>query len=403
MLQVERQIYSVSEITANIRYLLEEHFSGVWVEGEVSNFKLHNASGHMYFSLKDETAQLQCVMFRRENQGLGFELKEGLKVLCFGRISVYPIRGQYQLYVERIEPKGVGVLQLRFEELKEKLRKEGLFEESRKKPIPYLPNRIGLVTSIDGAALHDILKVLDRRFSNVHVLVYPVQVQGAGAAESIARAIDDFNDWENADVLIVGRGGGSLEDLWAFNEEVTARAIFRSDIPVISAVGHEVDFTIADFTADLRAPTPSAAAELVVPLKEELALKITDWKGRLFQAVAGRMKLLKRELEVLEQSRALRDPLGIFEIKFQRLDELKRSLAGLFETFFRLKKEKLFGFLGKLEALGPVATLRRGFSVSLKLPEEKVLTSFRLVKRGDEVKTRLKEGFFISRVEEAGA
>lgn len=399
--QTERQVFSVTEITRSIRLLLETNFSNVWVEGEVSNFKFHN-SGHMYFSLKDETAQIQCVMFRAENQKLDFELKEGLAVICLGRVSVYPVRGQYQLYIERIEPKGLGVLQLRFQQLKERLRQEGLFDEGRKKPLPYLPGKIGLITSIDGAALRDILHVLDRRFSNVEILIYPVPVQGAGAAEAIAEAIEDFNHLRNVDVLIVGRGGGSLEDLWAFNEEVVARAIFQSEIPVISAVGHEIDFTIADFVADLRAPTPSAAAEIVLPLKEDLVLRISDLRSRILQAFVGMLRHLRQELKLLVESPGLKNPLGIFEIKFQRLDELKRGLALHFSAGIKWKEEKLSSLMGKLEALGPLATLKRGFSVSLKLPEEKVVTSFRAVKQGDKIKTRLKEGFFISKVVEAG-
>jgi len=326
----------VADLTRNIRFILEKNFSGVWVEGEISNFKWHT-SGHMYFALKDETAQLQCVMFRTDNQNLAFEIEEGLSVVLYGRVSVYPVRGQYQLYVEKVEPKGLGALQLRFLQLKEKLLKEGLFDEAHKKPIPFLPHRIGVVTSIDGAALRDILQVLARRFPGMPVLVYPVPVQGEGAAEAIAGAVRDLNDFARTDVLIVGRGGGSLEDLWAFNEEVVARAIFESAIPVISAVGHEVDFTIADFVADLRAPTPSAAAELAVPRKEELFLKISDLKARL-----------------------LKSPKTVLENQLQRLDELKKNLETLLLAFFKLKKERFRGFLGKLEALGPLQILKRG-------------------------------------------
>jgi len=400
-LETERQIFSVSEITRNIRFILEDNFSGVWIEGEISNFKFHT-SGHMYFALKDETAQIQCVMFRAENQKLDFELKEGLNVLCFGRVSVYPIRGQYQLYIERVEPKGIGALQLRFEQLKEKLKQEGLFDADHKKEIPYLPSSIGVVTSIDGAALWDILHVLDRRFSSVNVIIYPAQVQGTGAAESIAGAIRDFNYLKNADVLIVGRGGGSLEDLWAFNEEIVARAIYDSEIPIISAVGHEVDFTIADFVADLRAATPSAAAEIVLPLKDELVLKITDLKSRALQTFMQKLKFFRQELKQLTESQGLKDPLGIFEIKFQRLDELKKNCEALFEIFLKFKEEKLAALIGKLEALGPLATLKRGFSVSLKLPEEKVITSANFLKKGDWVKTKLSEGYFIGQVKETG-
>ena len=396
-LKVERKVYSVSDITRDIRFTLEGRFSDVWIEGEICNFKLHS-SGHMYFSLKDESSQIQCVMFRRENGRLGFEPGEGMKVLVRARVSVYAARGQYQLYIESIEPKGVGALQLRFQQLVEKLRAEGLFEETRKRTIPYLPRTIGLVTSIDGAALRDILNILERRYSGAHLLIYPVAVQGVGAAESIAAAIDDFNTWKNADVLIVGRGGGSLEDLWAFNEEIVARAIFRSEVPVISEVGHEVDYTVADFVADLRAPTPSAAAELVMPLKDELIERIEELKLRNLQAMNGILKDLRQQLKALEENRSLRDPLAIFEIQFQKLDELKKTLSVLFQNALLMKKEKMLALIGKLEALGPLAILKRGFSVTLAMPGEKVVVSAGAVKVGDEIKTRLADGFFTSRV-----
>ncbi|MBI2095364.1 MAG: exodeoxyribonuclease VII large subunit [Candidatus Omnitrophica bacterium] len=394
-----RIVFSVSDITRNIRFILEEKFSGVWVEGEVSGFKRHT-SGHLYFSLKDESSQIQCVMFRRENQSLSFEMQDGLKAVCLGRVSVYSQRGQYQLYVERIEPKGVGALGLRFEQLKEKLRREGLFDAARKKEIPFLPKTVGIVTSIDGAALRDILHGVDRRFREAHLLIYPVQVQGSGAAASIAGAIEDLNRENAADVLIVGRGGGSLEDLWAFNEEITARAIFNSRIPVISAVGHEVDFTIADFVADLRAATPSAAAEIVLPLKEDLALRIHELKGRTFQVFSAKLKLLRRNLEGLLESRGFGDPLSYFETHAQRLDELARTLKTELGTLLRFKKENLQSLIGKLEALGPLSVLKRGFSVSLKLPKGQLVASSESLKAGDQVKTMLSKGYFISEVKE---
>ncbi len=400
-LETERRIFSVSELTRNIRFLLEDKFSAVWIEGEVTNCKAHS-SGHLYFSLKDEGAQVQCVMFRTENQRLGFELTEGRQVVCFGRISVYPVRGQYQLYAERIEPKGVGALQLRFEQLKEKLKNEGLFDPALKKEIPFLPSCIGVVTSLDGAALRDILHVLERRYSKVHVIVAPAQVQGPGAAATIAEAVDDLNAQGKAEVIIVTRGGGSLEDLWAFNEEAVARAIFRSEIPVISAVGHEVDFTIADFVADLRAATPSAAAEIVLPRREDLVFRIEELRKGLFQHVTARLRVWRQELQLLSESRALKDPLGIFEIQFQRLDELKKCLTTAFSTLARFQKERVFSLIARLEALGPLSTLRRGFSVALKWPEGKVLASHKEIRKGELLKTKLHEGYVISRVEETG-
>ncbi len=265
----EKRIYTVSEITKNIQVILEQAFPGVWIEGEISNFVLHS-SGHMYFSIRDANAVLKCAMFRRANARLKFKPKNGMKIICMGAISVYKARGDYQLIVEEIEPKGIGALQLQFQQLKEKLIREGLFDQSHKVPIPFLPTRIGVVTSPTGAAIRDILNVARRRFSNVEIIINPVKVQGIGAKEEISTAINLFDELKNIDVMIVGRGGGSLEDLWPFNEEVVARAIYSSKVPIISAVGHEVDWTIADFVADFRAPTPSAAAELVIPRKEDL-------------------------------------------------------------------------------------------------------------------------------------
>jgi exodeoxyribonuclease VII large subunit len=394
-----RRILTVSEITRNIRFTLEDQFSGVWVEGEISNFKAHS-SGHMYFSVKDEEAQMACVMFRRENVVLNFVPEEGMKILCFGRVSVYSQRGQYQLYVERMEPKGVGALQIRFQQLKEKLEKEGMFDASRKVEIPYLPKRVAIVTSIDGAALRDILNIMERRFTNAHILIYPVAVQGAQAAPMIAQAIDDLNAELASDVMILARGGGSLEDLWAFNEESVARAIFRSEIPVISAIGHETDFTIADFVADLRAPTPSAAAELVLPLRDELVARIEELKNRSLQSVFNQLRGMRENFESLSQRRVLKDPLAIFQIQFQKLDELMKHLGNAFQNRILGLREKAGSLIAKLDALGPLATLKRGFSVSLSMPEDKVVTSVKAVKVGNMIKTKLNDGSFTSRITE---
>lgn len=392
-----RRILTVSEITRNIRFTLEDQFSGVWVEGEISNFKAHS-SGHMYFSVKDEEAQMACVMFRRENMVLNFVPEEGMKVLCFGRVSVYSQRGQYQLYVERMEPKGVGALQIRFQQLKEKLGKEGLFDEAHKVEIPYLPKRVAVVTSIDGAALRDILNIMERRFTNAHILIYPVAVQGAQAAPMIAQAIDDLNAEEISDVMILARGGGSLEDLWAFNEESVARAIFRSEIPVISAIGHETDFTIADLVSDLRAPTPSAAAELVLPLRDELIARIGELKNRSLQSIYDQLRGMRENFDSLSQRRVLKDPLAIFQIQFQRLDEFSKHLSNAFQNKVSGCREKAGALIAKLDALGPLATLKRGFSVTMSQADEKIITSVQKIKVGDIVKTKLNDGSFISEI-----
>ncbi len=281
-LMPERRTWKVSELTARIRELLESALPDVWVEGEVSN--CHAAqSGHCYFTLKDAKAQIRCVCFRDQMRTLKFKPEDGLHITVRGSLSVYDARGEYQIYVTNIEPVGLGALQLAFEQLKKKLQAEGLFDQARKKPLPVLPRCIGVVTSPTGAAIRDILRVLKRRFPNAQVSVYPTKVQGTSAAGEIAQALEYFNRAKTVDVLILARGGGSLEDLWAFNEEILARAIFASEIPVITGVGHETDFTIADFVADLRAPTPSAAAEIVVKSRQEFERHIAENQRHLIQ------------------------------------------------------------------------------------------------------------------------
>jgi len=371
-----KHIYSVSELTRNIRAVLEKSFAFIWVEGEISNFVFHT-SGHMYFSLKDQGSVVSAVLFRNANKNLRFDLKNGLKVICFGKISVYDKRGQYQLIVEKIEPKGIGALQLAFEQLKEKLQKEGLFDRARKRPIPYLPRRIGVVTSPTGAAIRDILNVTRRRFANVEIVINPVKVQGVGAKEEIAAAIKLFNDLKDIDVMIVGRGGGSIEDLWPFNEELVARAIYSSKIPVISAVGHEIDWTISDFTADFRAPTPSAAAELIIPRKDELIMRITTSLDRLKNALSNAVVQLR-----------------------QRLDELTAGLSLKQEYIIRLKKEAFLTLIGKLEALSPLSVLKRGYSITERAGDRTVIKDAGSLAKKDLIRTLLAEGEIVSRVEE---
>ena len=320
------QILTVSELTRRVKDLLEAQFPSAWVEGEISNFTAAT-SGHLYFTLKDANAQLSAVMFRGSAAKLNFKLKDGLQVIAFGQVSVYEKRGQYQLIVGQMMPKGLGALQLAFEELKQRLAKEGLFDPARKKPIPTLPQRIGLVTSPSGAAIRDFLNIIGRRYPNVHIVINPVRVQGAGAAEEIAAAIDEFNALELADVLIVTRGGGSLEDLWAFNEEIVARAIARSRIPTISAVGHEIDFTIADFVADLRAPTPSAAAELVVKAKEEFASLVQQHQNRLDKDLRLRVSEARQRFSALATSYVFRQPAELIRQYQQQVDDLRHRLS----------------------------------------------------------------------------
>ena len=324
-LEPRRRIYSVAELTAGIRDLLEAEFGDVWVAGEISNARAAH-SGHHYFTLKDGTAQLRAVCFRQHALYLKIKPQNGLEVIARGRIGVYEARGEYQLYVEHLELRGYGALQLAFEQLKKKLADEGLFDSDRKRPLPSLPRRIGIVTSPSGAAIADMLRILERRFDGLHIQLYPVQVQGEGAAEQIANGVRYFSRTRCADVLIVGRGGGSLEDLWAFNEEVVARAIADSEIPVVSAVGHQTDFTIADFAADVRAPTPSAAAELVVRRKQEFLEVVIALKARLAQAARYKLATAGRDVldRRMERATALvRRELASFS---QKMDELTFAL-----------------------------------------------------------------------------
>jgi exodeoxyribonuclease VII large subunit len=323
--QPERKIYTVSELSLEIRKQLERHFLDVWVTGEISNLR-PAASGHLYFTLKDANAQIRAVCFRNQARYLKFKPADGLSVIGRGRLSVYDARGEYQLLVEFLEPAGLGALQLAFDQLKTKLAAEGLFESGRKKPLPLLPRAVGVVTSPTGAVINDIVRILRRRFHNINILLYPVRVQGEGAAREITNGVEYFDRHNNVDVIIVARGGGSIEDLWAFNEETVARAILKSKIPLISAVGHETDFTIADFVADLRAPTPSAAAELVVRRKEDFETDIQNCVHRLSQLMRLRLSEASRRLMELQMHRVFETVLARLRERAQRLDDLVVAL-----------------------------------------------------------------------------
>ena len=355
-------IFSVSEITREIKELLELNLPTVWVRGEISNF-VHHSSGHMYFSLKDENAQISCVMWRSRNAALHFRPADGMKINAYGDVRVYEKRGAYQLALLRMTPAGVGELQMAFEALKEKLRKEGLFDDSRKKRIPRLPQRIGIVTSATGAAIRDILTVLNRRFPAVEKILRPTLVQGEGAAEDIAEAIRDFNAYGQVDVLIVGRGGGSLEDLWAFNEQVVARAIAESNIPVVSAVGHQVDFTISDFVADLRAATPSAAAELLVPDRMEVKEALQAAFLRCYTAAGQRTSALRERLDRIQQSYAFRRPFDRALQYRQRIDDLAHSIE--VDSFAKIASDKanLHMLQKRFFSLHPESILKRGYAI----------------------------------------
>jgi exodeoxyribonuclease VII large subunit len=401
-----RHIYTVSELTQDIKLILENTFGEVWVEGELSNLR-SSAAGHLYPSLKDQNALLQLAIFSRTAQEIKFKLEDGLKVICFGRVEVYPPRGSYQLIVERMEPKGIGSLQLALEQLKKKLEQEGLFRVERKRPIPYLPGCIGIVTSVQGAAIRDILKVLERRFGDIRVVISPVRVQGEGAKEDITQAIQDLNRLneekffpQKIEVMIVGRGGGSIEDLWAFNEEIVGRAIYNSRIPVISAVGHERDWTIADLVADLRAATPSVAAELALPKKEDLRQKLRDLAGDLQQAALGRVEDFADDLESLKQRLALLNPVQLLEQYQKQAGDLARQIYIRMSHLLRLK-EAAFGNLAQgLSNLSPLNILGRGYSITFKLPQETLVKDSHVLKIGDSLRTKLYKGEITSKVTE---
>ncbi len=393
-----RTILTVSELTRSIKESLESNFPDLWVEGEVSNVRVPS-SGHLYFTLKDAESQLKCVMFRHRNQSLKFELRDGTLVIARGGITVYGKRGDYQLLVEMLEPKGRGALQLAFEQLKEKLEKEGLFRDEHKKTVPLLPMRIGIVTSPTGAAIQDILNVIGRRFSRVEIIINPVRVQGEGAAEEIAMAIQEFDGMGDVDVLIVARGGGSIEDLWAFNEEVVARSIFNCRIPVISAVGHEIDYTIADFVADLRAPTPSAAAELVVAEGSKLLERVSTARERITFTIEAYLSRLMDRVKTLQEGYGFRSFEDRLRQYVQQADDLGENLRLRMETVLRLQKSYLENIAGRLITLGPESVLGRGYSLAFKLPERKIIRDAAIIEKGDRVEVKVQHGSFISRVE----
>ncbi len=441
-MSVERRVLTVSALSAQLAAVMEERFPAVWIEGEISNFKVYG-SGHAYFTLKDEGAQLRCVLFRTRARRVRFEPKDGLHVMAFGAVEVYAQRGEYQLVVELLEPRGLGALQLAFEQLKERLAAEGLFSPARKRPLPRFPRKIGIVTSPSGAALRDMLRVIGRRFGEIHIVLAPARVQGEGAAAEVAQGVRELNALGGVDVIIVGRGGGSLEDLWAFNDEMLARTIAASKIPVISAVGHEVDFTIADFVADVRAATPSNAAELVVKEKRAVVESLADLSVRLRRAIGRAMAVQRDRLERTRGRRVLTDPGRPLRDLERRLDDARarlrqaalgavargehrvelagrglralspvaRTLNGrraLTDLHGRLGRgveqalvragHHLGAAAGRLDSLSPLAVLGRGYSLT-RTPTGRIVRTWREVTAGDAVRVLLHEGSLDCRVD----
>ena len=385
------KVYSINELNNYVKNVLDSdaNLRQILVSGEVSNFKAHY-SGHMYMTLKDETSSVKAVMFAGNASKLRFSVENGMKVLVLGTVSLYPRDGSYQLYISSMQPDGIGALSIAFEQLKEKLSKEGLFDASHKKKLPSFPDKIGVVTSATGAAIQDIFNVLSRRYPVAEGVVRPAQVQGVGAAEDIAKAIEEFNAFNGADVLIVGRGGGSIEDLWAFNEEVVARAVFNSKIPVISAVGHETDYTICDFVADLRAPTPSAAAEIAVPDITELTADLLKIKQQMIISVKNKFNEERTRLLAIEKSGALKDPLSKLNENKRNLLYLSEKINDLTQAYIDRQKLHFSSLAGKLDTLSPLGVIARGYAIVSK--GEDVLTKAKDFNIGDTVTIKLSDG-----------
>ena len=391
-------VLSVAQLTFLIKETLEGTFPAVWVSGELSDVS-RPRSGHVYFTLKDADAQIRGVIWRTAASRLSFELRDGMEVICRGNLDVYPPRGSYQLVVREIEPKGLGALQLALQQLQQRLAAEGLFAAERKKALPRFPKRIAFVTSPTGAAIRDFVEVLRRRWRGANVLVIPARVQGDGAAAEIARGVQTANRLQPPpDVLVVGRGGGSVEDLWCFNEEQVVRAIFQSDIPVVSAVGHEIDVTLSDLVADRRALTPSEAAELVVPSSEELAGTVAAYRQRMVVALRNHAASARTRLEGLQRSRALAHPLDRVQELSRRVDELdlrSRRAIGVRHT---TSGQRLAQIAARLESLSPLAVLSRGYSLTQR-PDGQLVTQADTLAAGEVVRTQLKQGSFVSRIE----
>jgi exodeoxyribonuclease VII large subunit len=387
---ITRRVLTVSELNAQVHQLLEASFPELWIEGEVSNCKAY-PSGHTYLTLKDEKSQVRAVLFKGSSLGVKFKLQDGQKILVRGRVTSYESRGELQVIISAAEPRDKGALQLALEQLKAKLQAEGLFEADRKRPLPPYPKIVGVVTSGSGAAVRDIIHVLSRRWPGLEIRVWPVKVQGPGAAEEIAGAIRSFNSLAaDTDVLLVGRGGGSIEDLWAFNEEPVARAIAESKIPVVSCVGHETDWTIADFVADLRAPTPSAAAELAVPEKAAVQDLIAQFHDAMLQNLRDRIDTLGARLKYAAAHPFLQDPRRLWEQRVQRVDELSARLLDALRLVVERLEMRLRVSAGKLDAISPLKVLGRGYAIAES--RGKILYRKSQVKEGDVVRVRLSEG-----------
>lgn len=394
-------VLSVSQLNRYIKmnFDADENLANIFISGEISNFTNHYRTGHLYFTLKDDSAAVRAVMFNSSAKRLKFMPEDGMKVIARGRVSVYEASGQYQLYVDDMQPDGVGALNLAYEQLKEKLQKEGLFSELHKKPLPPYPEKVGVITSPTGAAVRDIINVLGRRFPYAEIVFCPVLVQGDGAHLQLTDAVNLFNSERAADVIIIGRGGGSIEDLWEFNDEGLARAVYNSEIPVISAVGHETDFTICDFVADMRAPTPSAAAELAVPDANELQYALSALKNRMFLNVSSGIADRRSRLEYLTSKGALKSPDEMLSNRSQRLDTAFSKMLSSYENRIGGKKVEFISAATALSKLDPMSVLMRGFAFVSDKSGKNVYSSQALAK-GDEINVRFHDGSAVCEVKE---
>ena len=389
----DNQILTVSDLTSQIKEIVEGSFPLVWIEGEVSNFT-HHRSGHMYFTLKDEQAELRSVMFRGLNQFIRFKPEEGMKIIAQGKISVYQQRGQYQLMVQQMEPAGIGTLYLAFESLKKQLLDEGIFDLKWKKELPPFPKTIGIITSSSGAAIQDIIQILSRRAPHVNVVIRSTLVQGIEAAADIVQAIKEFQTFQNIDVLIIGRGGGSLEDLWSFNEEKVARAIFECTIPIISAVGHETDVTIADFVADVRTPTPSAAAELVSPSRKKIYSQLDQMYSKISQALLNQMQEKWQNLDNVTNKASYYNPGKKIADRKLRLDSYIHHMIQSTMYGMNMSKSRIMGFQEILSVLSPQNVLERGYSIATTIPEKEIIRSPNILHEGDPFRVLTGQGYF---------
>lgn len=394
----QREIFTVSDLNRETRTILEECFNTIWVTGEISNLARPN-SGHLYFSLKDERAQIRCAFFRNSHRSLRFNPENGQQVLIQAQVSLYEARGDFQLIISHMELAGAGSLQLAFEALKKRLNQEGLFAIEHKKAIPKLPQQIGIVTSSTGAAIRDILNVLQRRFPSIPVIIYPTLVQGDKAAQQIATALTIANQRHECDVIILARGGGSIEDLWPFNEEIVARAIFKSKIPIITGIGHEVDFTIADFVADQRAPTPSAAAEQVTPNRQDQIQALDHWEQRLVQAQNHLYRYKLAAFEQLTTKLQAKNPFLLMQTFKIKIENIKQRLVSAISHNLEQSQQKLKHITASFEAMSPLSTLSRGYAIVSHTENGKIIYKASMVKQGDSITTQLNEGFLHCRVE----